>query len=59
MPRWVKVAASIVGALVLIFTILQLTGVAGKHGPGRHTLGDVSGPAGVAQQHPRAYGYVG
>ena len=37
-PRWVKVAAIVVGALVLVFVVLQLTGVAGEHGPGRHAL---------------------
>lgn len=36
MPRWVKIAAIIVGLLILLFLILQLTGVAGDHGPGRH-----------------------
>ncbi|WP_138757722.1 hypothetical protein [Modestobacter altitudinis] len=36
MPRWVKVTAIVVGALVLLFLALQLTGVAGQHGPGRH-----------------------
>jgi hypothetical protein len=36
-PRWVKVSGIIVGVLVLVFVILQLTGVgpgAGGHGPG-------------------------
>ena len=51
MPRWVKVAAIVVGALVLIFIVLQLTGVGGQHGPGRHTLGAIPGPIGVVQQH--------
>lgn len=36
MPRWVKVLAITVGALVLIFIVLQLLGVGGEHGPGRH-----------------------
>lgn len=41
-PRWVKVAAIVVGLLVLGFVILNLAGVgpgAGRHGPGRHTGG--------------------
>jgi len=39
MPRWVKAAAIIVGLLILIFVVLQLTGIAGDHGPGRHMSG--------------------
>ena len=39
MPRWVKVAGVIVGVLILVFLVLQLTGVAGQHGPGRHFSG--------------------
>jgi hypothetical protein len=37
MPRWVKVAAVVVGLLVLLFLVLQLTGLAGEHGPGMHS----------------------
>lgn len=51
MPRWVKVAAITVGLLILVFLILQLTGIAGEHGPGRHMSGattpTVSAPATV------------
>ena len=39
MPRWVKVSGTIVIALVLLFIILKLTGIGGKHGPGRHIPG--------------------
>lgn len=39
MPRWVKVPGIIVGALVLLFVILQLLGVGGEHGPGMHGPG--------------------
>ena len=39
MPRWVKVSAIAVGALVLLFLALQLSGIAGEHGPGRHISG--------------------
>ncbi len=35
-PRWVKVSGIIIIALVLLFIILKLTGIAGNHGPGRH-----------------------
>jgi hypothetical protein len=38
-PRWVKVSGIIIIALVLLFVILQLTGVGGNHGPGMHGLG--------------------
>ena len=37
MPRWVKGAAIVVGLLILVVLILQLTGLAGDHGPGRHS----------------------
>lgn len=36
MPRWVKVPLIVVAALLLIFVILQFTGVGGQHGPARH-----------------------
>ena len=36
MPRWVKVSLIVVGALVLLFLVLQLAGVGGQHGPARH-----------------------
>ena len=39
MPRWVKVAAIVVGVLFLLFVVLQLTGIGGEHGPGRHMSG--------------------
>jgi cytochrome b561 len=48
MPRWVQVAVIVVGVLVLAFVILQLTGVAGQHGPGRHTLRSGVSLVGVA-----------
>lgn len=35
MPRWVKTSAIVVGSLLVLFVILQLTGVA-QHGPGMH-----------------------
>ena len=37
MPRWVKVAAIAVGLLLLVVLLLQLTGIAGEHGPGMHS----------------------
>lgn len=39
MPRWVKVSGIVVGALVLLFVVLQLTGVGGEHGPAMHGPG--------------------
>ena len=48
MPRWVKVAAVVVGLLLLLFLVLQLTGIAGEHGPGMHSSLGVSLPQPVA-----------
>ena len=47
MPRWVKVAALVVGLLILVVLILQLTGMAGEHGPGMHSSAGPT-PAAVA-----------
>ena len=44
MPRWVKLVALIVGVLVLVFLVLQVTGLAGDHGPGRHSSGMAPAP---------------
>ncbi|HUR50562.1 MAG TPA: hypothetical protein VMZ11_00395 [Mycobacteriales bacterium] len=35
-PRWVKAFGLVVLALVLVLLVLQLAGVGGDHGPGRH-----------------------
>ena len=43
MPRWVKISLLVVGALVLVFVLANITGVAGDHGPGRHGGGNDSG----------------
>jgi hypothetical protein len=45
-PRWVKVSGIIALALVVAFVVLKLTGVGGSHGPGRHTPGGDTTPAG-------------
>jgi hypothetical protein len=58
MPRWVKVGAIVVGVLVLVFIVLQLTGVGGQHGPGRHTLGGTSTAACVIANRSLAVGDV-
>lgn len=50
MPRWVKIAAIVVGVLILVFLVLQLTGIAGQHGPGRHVSGLGPSPAGVVTE---------
>lgn len=47
MPRWVKVTATVIGLLVLIFVVAQLTGLAGEHGPGRHLSGHGPVPTGT------------
>ncbi len=48
-PRWVTITWIIVAVLLVLFVILQLTGVgpgAGGHGPGRHR-GSAAPPATV------------
>lgn len=35
-PRWVKISGIVAIAVVVVFVILQLTGLAPEHGPGRH-----------------------
>lgn len=42
-PRWLKVFGIIAIVLILLFVVIQFTGVGG-HGPGRHTP---SGEVGV------------
>jgi hypothetical protein len=39
MPRWVIIAAVVVGALIVLLVVLKLTGIGGDHGPGRHLSG--------------------
>jgi hypothetical protein len=36
MPGWVKWSAIVIGILIVVFVVLQLTGLGGEHGPGRH-----------------------
>lgn len=43
-PRWVKILGIIAVVLVLLFAVVQFTGIGGSHGPGRHaSSGDVGG----------------
>lgn len=42
-PRWVKVFGSILLVLILLFLIMHLTGVIGRHGPSRHMPSGVQG----------------
>jgi hypothetical protein len=58
MPRWVKVAGIVVGVLLVVFIVLQLAGVGGQHGPGRHTLGGSASPARVVGHASPAAGAV-
>ncbi len=53
-PRWVKVIGLVVAVLVALVLLVQWTGIAGDHGPGRH-LSSGLGPAGPAG----AVGWVG
>jgi len=60
MPRWVKVAAIFVGFLLLLFVVLQLTGIGGEHGPGRHMSGDTTPTVGTpAVQNAPAAAVIG
>jgi len=43
-PRWVKVFGAVVLAVLVAFVVLQLTGVAGEHGPRRHFGGVAASP---------------
>ena len=55
-PRWVTVTFIVVGALVLAFVILKLTGVGpggGGHGPGMHTSAGVTWVPGTPTLDPR------
>jgi hypothetical protein len=40
-PRWVKVAAGVAVALVVVLVIMLIAGI-GNHGPGRHSLADTA-----------------
>ena len=53
MPRWVKVTGIVIGALVLVFVVLNVAGIGPEHGPGRHTTPeDGAPPAGVTDHAP-------
>lgn len=43
-PRWVLVTLIVVGALVTLLVVLELTGAAGDHGPGQHGPDDHEPP---------------
>jgi hypothetical protein len=58
-PRWVKVAAIIVGVLVLLFLILKVIGVGAEHGPGQHLPGGDPPPAHTTGAHPPPTGVHG
>ena len=49
-PRWVKVSVLVFGVLLLVFVILQLAGVGGRHGPGRHQAAVPPFTAALAQR---------
>ena len=51
MPRWVKTSLLVVGALVLVFVLANITGVAGDHGPGRHGGSEDSGDVEDGGEH--------
>ncbi|MBT2691294.1 hypothetical protein J7I93_24470 [Bacillus sp. ISL-47] len=51
MPRWVKVSLIIAIALLLLFVIINITGIGGKHGPMRH-FGQTPPAEQMRAQHP-------
>lgn len=42
-PRWVKLSAMVVGAFIVLALALMVTGIGGRHGPGRHLPSSDSG----------------
>ena len=45
-PRWVKVTAIVIGALIVVLVALQLAGIGPGHGPGLHrAVAGLAGPA--------------
>lgn len=44
-PRWVKVFAVVALTLIVGFILLQVSGVGGEHGPGRHAPNGETGGA--------------
>ena len=38
-PRWVKVIGLVAAVLLVAFIVVQVSGIAGAHGPGRHLPG--------------------
>lgn len=50
-PLWVKVFGIIALVLVLLFVILQLTGLGGQHGPGRHIPSGETGNQTLPAEH--------
>ncbi|MQA88741.1 MAG: hypothetical protein GEU90_00705 [Gemmatimonas sp.] len=54
-PRWVKVFGAVLIALILLLVLVRLTGIGGRHGPGRHLpSGTVSGeplPSSAIEDH--------
>lgn len=58
-PRWVTLSLLVVGAVVVVFVLLQVAGIGmGDHRPGRHrggggsdtTVGGDAGPPGSGRQ---------
>ncbi|MDP9460609.1 MAG: hypothetical protein M3Q22_10290 [Actinomycetota bacterium] len=48
MPLWVKAAAVVVGLLLVVYLVLQLTGLGGGHGPGMHSSSGLPSAPGEA-----------
>lgn len=52
-PRWVKAFGIVALALAVVFVVLQLIGIGGRHGPSRHgpanETGERSPPPGATE----------
>ncbi len=61
-PRWAKAFGIIVIVVVLLFVVLQVTGIGGRHGPGRHIptggAGGYTLPSSAIEDHTPSEKYL-
>jgi hypothetical protein len=51
-PRWVKISGVVALVLILLVTIVILTGIGGAHGPARHLPSANNPPTPMSLQQP-------
>ena len=51
-PKWVKAFAVTAIVLVLLLVVLSVTGIRGKHGPGRHMPSTTNAGAEATRSQP-------